>query len=180
MPLPHDQPPSEPYDQGDEPLTRDEGPELHGVDDIADAALDAHSRPIVVSAYTASGTVIHDEMHHGSVINTLCRQHGLAPLTSRDQTANPVFNAVNLTTPRQPYTWPKPKALYVARNPEESPGAAASTHKNLPLTAPARGLMGLLLARFNPGGKAPTTYGEAFEAISTHGSDLFGTTDDNA
>ncbi|WP_404430311.1 hypothetical protein LG299_11450 [Microbacterium lacus] len=135
---------------------------------------------IVVSAYTASGTVIHDEMHHGSVINTLCRQHGLAPLTSRDQTANPVFNAVNLTQPRQPYTWPKPKALYVAKNPEESPAAAASTHKNRPLTAPARGLMGLLLARFNPGGKAPTTYGEAFEAISTHGSELFGTTDDKA
>ena len=133
---------------------------------------------IVVSAYTASGTVIHDEMHHGSVINTVCRQHGLAPLTLRDQTANPLFNAVNLTTPRQPYAWPTPKALYVAKNPEESPVNAPTTHKARPLTAPARGLMGLLLARYNPGGKAPETYGEAYETIIEHGSALFGTADD--
>ena len=77
---------------------------------------------IAVSAYTAAGTVIHDEMHHGSVINTLCRLHGLRPLTARDESANPIFNAVNLTDPRQPYTWPQPTALYTPTNPEESPG----------------------------------------------------------
>lgn len=134
---------------------------------------------VVVSAYTARETVIHDEMHHGSVINTLCRQHGLAPLTLRDQTANPIFNAVTLTQPRQPYTWPAPKALYVGRNPEEDDASsAAATHKHRPLTAPAIGLMGLLLARYNPGAKAPTTYAEAFQTITRFGSDLFGTRDD--
>lgn len=134
---------------------------------------------IVVSAYTASGTVIHDEMHHGSVINTVCRQHGLKPLTLRDQSANPIFNAVNLTQPRQPYTWPKPKALYKGRNPEEDDAAAsATTHKHRPLTAPAQGLTGLLLARFNPGSKAPTTYAEAYEALTRFGDGLFGTYDD--
>ena len=133
---------------------------------------------IVVSAYTARNTVIHDEMHHGSVINTLCRQHGLRPLTFRDQSANPIFNAINLTDPRQPYTWPQPTALYVPANPEESDAsAAASKHKHRPLTAPARGLMGLLLARFSPGVKAPETYGEAYDAIVNYGAGLFGTYD---
>lgn len=133
---------------------------------------------IVVSAYTAPNTVIHDEMHHGSVINTLCRQHGLEPLTLRDQSANPIFNAVNLTHPRQPYTWPQPKALYAAANPEEADAtAAAQTHRNRPLTAPARGLMGLLLARFNPGAKAPETYGEAYDTVVNYGGGLFGTYD---
>ena len=38
--------------------------------------------------------------------------------------------------------------------------------------------MGLLLARYNPGGKAPETYGEAYKTITEHGSALVGTTDD--
>jgi phospholipase C len=132
---------------------------------------------IVVSAYTARNTVIHDEMHHGSIINTLCRQHSLRPLTVRDESANPIFNAVNLTEPRQPYTWPAPQSLFRSDNPEEAPHKMAEKHKNRPLTAPAQGLTGLLLARFNPGSKVPTTYGEAFEAISTYGQGLFGTVD---
>ena len=134
---------------------------------------------IVVSAYTAAGTVIHDEMHHGSVINTLCRQHGLAPLTLRDQSANPIFNSINLTDPRQPYTWPQPTALYAGRNPEEDDAAAAAAkHKHRPLTAPAQGLTGLLLARYNPGSKAPETYAEAYDAVVRYGKGLFGTYDD--
>ncbi|RLK52262.1 alkaline phosphatase family protein [Microbacterium telephonicum] len=133
---------------------------------------------IVVSAYTAAGTVVHDEMHHGSVINTLCRLHGLRPLTARDQTANPIFNAVNLTTPRQPYTWPQPKALYAPPNPEK--GAQKSgdeKHHARPLTSPARGLLGLLSSRFDPGAKIPENYGEAYDALVLNGDGLFGTFD---
>jgi len=37
--------------------------------------------------------------------------------------------------------------------------------------------MGLLLARFSPGAKAPETYGEAYEAVVRYGTGLFGTTD---
>ncbi len=133
---------------------------------------------IVVSAYTAKNTVIHDEMHHGSIINTLSRLHGLRPLTARDESANPIFNAINLTEPRQPYTWPQPTSNFVMPNPEESPRKSASTHKKRPLTAPAQGLTGLLLARFNPSSKVPTTYGEAFEALELYGTGLFGTYDD--
>jgi phospholipase C len=132
---------------------------------------------IVVSAYTAAGTVIHDEMHHGSVVNTLCRLHGLRPLTRRDEGANPIFNAVNVTTPRQPYSWPQPASLYVPPNPEGTGKATEEKHRKRPLTAPARGLLGLLTARFDPGAPVPTTYGEAYDALVTYGRGLFGTRD---
>jgi len=132
---------------------------------------------IVVSAYTAAGTVIHDEMHHGSVINTLCRLHGLRPLTARDAGANPVFNAINLTVPRQPYTWPQPSSLWRPPNPEAVAEQTTATHKRRPLTSPARGLVGLLMSRFNRDAAIPTTYGEAFDALVEHGDGLFGTTD---
>ena len=133
---------------------------------------------IVVSAYTAAGTVVHDEMHHGSITNTLCRLHGLRPLNVRDETANPIFNAVNLTTPRQPYSWPQPASLYAPANPER--GARKSTdekHHKRPLTPPARGLLGLLTARFDPGRPIPATYGEAYDALVEHGTGLFGAYD---
>ncbi|WP_282837358.1 alkaline phosphatase family protein [Microbacterium flavum] len=133
---------------------------------------------IVVSAYTASGTVIHDEMHHGAVINTLCRQHGLKPLNARDAGANPIYNAINTATPRQPYTWPKPSSLWKPPNPESVAEHTTPTHKRRPLTSPARGLLGLLMSEFDPGAPLPKTYGEAYEALTRHGKGLFGTRDD--
>lgn len=132
---------------------------------------------IVVSAYTAAGTVIHDEMHHGSIINTLCRQHGLRPLTARDAGANPIYNAVNSTVARQPYTWPQPSSLWRPPNPEAVSGSTTEAHKRRPLTSPARGLLGLLMSQFNPDGKIPQTYGEAYDALTRYGTGLFGTTD---
>lgn len=132
---------------------------------------------IVVSAYTAAGTVLHDEMHHGSVVNTLCRLHGLRPLTRRDEGANPILDAVNVATPRQPYSWPQPKSLYVPPNPESTGKATEEKHRKRPLTSPARGLLGLLTARFDPGSTIPTTYGEAYDALVSYGSGLFGTRD---
>lgn len=132
---------------------------------------------IVVSAYTAAGTVIHDEMHHGSLSATLAEQHGLAPLTDRDAGATPFSNAVNLDTPRQPYTWPTPTALWQPPNPEAVSDDTADAHRARPLTSPARGLLGMLLAHEAPGEKAPTTYGEAYDALTEHGTGLFGTTD---
>ncbi|MGP3533315.1 alkaline phosphatase family protein [Microbacterium sp. RD1] len=132
---------------------------------------------IVVSAYTAAGTVVHDEMNHGSVINTLCRLHGLRPLTRRDEAANPIFNAVNLTVPRQPYAWPQPTSLYVPANPETDAKATEEKHRKRPLTAPARGLLGLLTARFDPGSTPPATYGEAYDSLMKYGGGLFGVRD---
>jgi phospholipase C len=131
---------------------------------------------IVVSAYTAGGTIIHDEMHHGSVIATLNRLHGLEPLTRRDATANNVFNAINLTTPRQPYEWPSTHPQYTPPNPESGP-APHEEHKHRPLSPPAEGLLGLLLAKYEPDRAVPKTFGDAYDVLVKHGKGLFGVRD---
>lgn len=140
--------------------------------------LGARVPAIVVSAYTQSGSVIHDEMHHGSIINTLCRRHGLAPLNARDAGANPIFNAINAATARQPYTWPRPTSLWKPPNPEAVADDTTDAHKRRPLTSPARGLLGLLMSRFSPDAPIPQTYGDAYDALTRFGTGLFGTTDD--
>lgn len=131
---------------------------------------------ILVSAYTQPGTIVHDEMHHGALIATLNRLHGLEPLTRRDATANNVFNAVNLTRPRQPYTWPVTHPAYVPPNPEAVP-APHEQHKHRPLSTPAQGLLGVLLAKYEPNAPVPTTYGEAYDVLVKHGKGLFGDRD---
>lgn len=91
---------------------------------------------LVISAYTAPGTVLHDEMHHGSVIATLCRQHGLAPLTARDAGATAIHNAITLTAARQPSTWPQPTALWAPPNPEAVAEHTADAHRARPSPRP--------------------------------------------
>ncbi|MGB4779558.1 alkaline phosphatase family protein, partial [Microbacterium sp.] len=132
---------------------------------------------IVVSAYTPAGAVIHDEMHHGSVIATLTHQHGLEPLTARDEGATTIDNAVTLTHARQPYTWPRPAALWQPPNPEAVAPETVDAHRARPLTSPARGLLGLLLSKYAPDRKMPTTYGEAYDELQLYGKGLFGTRD---
>jgi phospholipase C len=131
---------------------------------------------ILVSAYTQSGTIVHDEMHHGSLIATLNRLHGLTPLTRRDATANNVFNAINLTVPRQPFEWPSTHPQYTPPNPESVP-KPHEEHKHRPLSTPAQGLLGLLLARYEPHAPVPATYGEAYDVLVAHGKGLFGLRD---
>lgn len=135
---------------------------------------------VVIGAYTDAGTVIHDEMHHGSVAATLCTQHGLAPLTARDAGATTIANAVTRTSARQPYTWPQPTSLWHPPNPEAVSEGTADAHRARPLTSPARGLLGMLMARYAPHEKVPTTYGEAYDALMEYGQGLFGTTDEAA
>lgn len=131
---------------------------------------------ILVSAYTQQGSIIHDEMHHGALAATLSRLHGLKPLTRRDATANNLFNAINLTTPRQPYEWPGTHPQYMPPNPE-STAAPHEEHKHRPLSSPAQGLLGLLLAKYEPDAHVPQTYGEAYDALVKHGHGLFGDRD---
>ncbi len=83
---------------------------------------------IVVGAHTPEGAVLHEQMHHGAVITTLCRRYGLAPLTERDAGANPIFSATSHATPRHPSTWPTPQALWMPPNPE---AVAAHTSEGL-------------------------------------------------
>ncbi|GGD68054.1 alkaline phosphatase family protein [Microbacterium murale] len=140
--------------------------------------LGARVPAIVISAHTAAGTVINDEMHHGSVVKTLCEQHGLSPLTRRDADAPSMRNAVTLKTPRQPALWPDVHSPYVPKNPEArraKPTDAA--HRDRPLTAPALGLIGLLLEKYEPGAELPRTYGDAYAVLQKHGQDLFGVRD---
>lgn len=131
---------------------------------------------IAVSAYTRAGTVINDEMHHAAVISTLNRLHGLKPLTARDAGANSLFNVVNLQAPRPASDWPDTHPQYTPANPESVP-EPLERFRDRPLTSPASGLMGLLIARYGkPGETVPDTYGEAFDSLMEHGKGLFGTT----
>ena len=81
---------------------------------------------IAVSAYTRKGTIVNDEMHHGSVIATLTRLHGLKPLTRRDATANDLFQMINLTKPRHPADWPVTR---LAVHPAQPGGEGARTRR---------------------------------------------------
>jgi phospholipase C len=138
--------------------------------------LGARVPAIAVSAYTRRNTIVHDEMHHGSVIATLTRLHGLRPLTRRDAGANDLFSIVNLQTPRDPSTWPVVHPMYVPPNPDEDEpiDLKDGAHKDKPISPPGRGLLGLLLARYGSSDEAePTTYAEAYETIHRHGLGLF-------
>ncbi|GAA1057058.1 hypothetical protein GCM10017608_09260 [Agromyces luteolus] len=130
---------------------------------------------IAISAYTAEGTVIHDPMHHGSVIATLCAAHGLDPLTDRDDGAPTIRNAVTLDAPRHPLTWPATTPQYTPPNPEAEPLHPGDAHRTAPLSPPAKGLLGLLIAKYGDGEPEPTTYGEAYELLQKYGVGLFGT-----
>ncbi|UNK70907.1 alkaline phosphatase family protein [Microbacterium sp. H1-D42] len=130
---------------------------------------------IAVSAYTAKNTIIHDEMHHGSVIATLNRLHGLKPLTARDAGANNLLSVVNLTKPRHPGDWPDTTASFTPPNPEATPGHPAHANKDKPLTPPAEGILGLLLAKSGlPRDRMPKTFGEAYELLESEAKGLFG------
>jgi len=130
---------------------------------------------IVVSAYTKAGSVINDEMHHGAIIHTLSQLHGLRPLTRRDDAARGIFSAVNLTRPRQPALWPDARAAYVPPNPERM--LPHEVHAGRPLTPPAEGLLGILLAKYEPDAPIPHTYADAYNTLVRHGTGLFGTVD---
>ncbi|SIN72322.1 alkaline phosphatase family protein [Agromyces cerinus] len=130
---------------------------------------------IAISAYTRSGTVINDEFHHAAVIATLSKKYGLDPLTDRDERARDLADALNLAVPRHPSTWPSPTPQYVPPNDEEHPPSDADRTSTRPLSPPAQGLLGLLLAKYGePGEKQPETYAEAYELLHKYGDGLFG------
>jgi phospholipase C len=132
---------------------------------------------LVISAYTKRGSIIHERMDHGSVLKTLEKLHGLAPLTHRDAAAKSIENAVTLRTPRQPALWPDVHASYVPPNPEAAGSNRHAEHPLRPLTPPARGLLGILLAKYEPDAPIPETYQDAYAALQKHGKGLFGVRD---
>lgn len=128
---------------------------------------------IAVSAYTKAGTIVHDEIHHAAVIATLSALHGLAPLTDRDRGARTLFDVTNLTTPRHPSTWPTVSPAYVPPLLDEDQVEELKSSLK-PLTSPAKGLLGLLLAKYaGPGHPEPETYQDAYDILTTYGLGLF-------
>jgi phospholipase C len=133
---------------------------------------------ILISAYAARGTVVNELMHHSNVIKTLTQLHDLKPLTERDRTGVSIENGLRLTSPRQPALWPDVHASYVPPNPEDdSHGKPHDVFPLRPLTPPAKGLLGLLLAKFDPSAPVPMTYADAYQALTSHGTGLFGVRD---
>lgn len=139
--------------------------------------LGARVPTFVVSAYTDPGTIINEPMHHGDVIHTLTQQHGLEPVTHRDATARGLQNVLNRTVPRQPQLWPDVPRPYVPRNPESVDRVPTEEQLRRPLTAPAIGLLGLLLAKYEPEAPIPQAFGEAYDMLTKHGVGLFGDRD---
>ncbi len=133
----------------------------------------------VVSAYTDPGTIVNATMHHGSIAHTLCQQHGLEPLTHRDAEAEGIHNVLNRTVPRQPQLWPEVTPPYVPTNPEAAARRRRprGAERDRPITAPAKGLLGLLLARYEPDAPVPETFGDAYDVLTKHGMGLFGDRD---
>jgi phospholipase C len=128
---------------------------------------------VVVSAYTEAGSVFSDQLDHCSVVSTLSHVHGLAPLTERDAAAAPILAAANRSTPRPIDSWPIVRPARVAPPPtsvSRRVGQRAPTPTGL-------GLLGLLLARFDPAAPIPDGFPTAFDILSDHGDGLFGVRD---
>lgn len=131
----------------------------------------------VVSAYTEPGTIINEPMHHAAVVHTLTQQHGLEPLTHRDADARGIQDVLNRKVPRQPQLWPDVATPYVPRNPEHRRSAPSERDRRRPLSAPGKGLLGLLLAKYEPDAPVPETFGDADDVLTKHGMGLFGDRD---
>jgi phospholipase C len=114
-------------------------------------------------------------MNHSSVTATLEKKYRLEPLTQRDAVAPTIDNAITLTRPRQPATWPQTHPQWVPPNPEAGPPVSGLDGER-PLGPPGVGLLGMLIAHY--GGdetRVPRTYREAHELIEVSGKGLFGT-----
>jgi len=116
---------------------------------------------IVISPYTQAGTIIGDQaddpetiFDHSSVLATVEKRFGLAPLTERDKAANTLEAALNVGKPRMtdaeaPMTLPNPApdpvapAAVMARMAAPAPPAAAPT---APLSKNQQSLVDLALA----------------------------------
>lgn len=129
---------------------------------------------IAVSAWTKTGTIINDEMHHAAAIRSLCNKYNMKPLTARDENARDLSNAVNLSEPRQPWNWPETTPQYVPPNPEAT-GPFSPAVSQMPLTPPALALLGMLAEKFGVTNEPkPKTIGEAYDILQRLGKGLFG------
>lgn len=130
---------------------------------------------ILVSAHVERGSVFTHEMHHGSLAATLSERFGFEPLTARDADAPSMGDSFNREVPRHVADWPAPSAAFVPENPEETHPAKADPDR--PLSPPAQGLLGLILAKYGTAeekANPPATFADAYEILEKHGQGLFG------
>ncbi|MCX6924190.1 MAG: hypothetical protein NT154_13410, partial [Verrucomicrobia bacterium] len=112
---------------------------------------------MVVSAYTAKGTIIGDDpsdaatvFDHSSVLATVEKRFGLEPLTKRDRAANTLEIAINLAAPRllpteAPTQLPDPAADAAVAGAADPAGIFAADAK-APLSANQKTMAALALA----------------------------------
>jgi phospholipase C len=81
---------------------------------------------VIVSPWVAEESVFNEEYRHTSLIATLREQWGLGdPFTARDAAARTFSSVFTLDTPRDPTTWPVPKARPVPPMQQETAALGA-------------------------------------------------------
>ncbi|HEY1325425.1 MAG TPA: alkaline phosphatase family protein [Casimicrobiaceae bacterium] len=124
---------------------------------------------IAISAYTQENTIVNRQIHHGALVRTLCEKYDLDYLTERDRTAPDLSDALNLSEPRDPSTWPTPIPRAPALHP---PGRI----EDRPPNDLEKAIVGLAIARFSEQPTAtpmPQTVGEAQSLLRTLVGDRF-------
>ena len=120
---------------------------------------------IVVSAYTQANTIVNRTVNHAALIRTLCAKYDLDALTDRDRNAPDLSDAINLTQPRDPSTWPSPI-------PRPAPPPPSLDER--PLNGVEQILVGLALAKFSPQPvPMPTRLGDAVSLLRSLVGDTF-------
>lgn len=134
---------------------------------------------IAISAYTGSGTIVSDPVHHAALIRTLSRKWGLPYLTQRDRKAPDLSAALNLAVPRAISTWPVTVPRPVPPDATVTDPTSA-TLSPVPLNDLARHIVGLALTHFTGQEIAqdaiPTTAGAAYAALAPLARGAFGRT----
>ena len=149
------------------PATPPQNPQFQGELGFLFDRLGLRVPAIVVSAYTQANTIINRPVHHAALIRTLCSKYDLGHLTDRDLNAPDLSDAINLSQPRDPSTWPTPI-------PRPAPVPPVLDHR--PLNDLEKTIVGLAIARFSPAPSAtplPGTLGDARTLLRTLVGDAF-------
>ncbi|MEP7060935.1 MAG: alkaline phosphatase family protein [Betaproteobacteria bacterium] len=151
------------------PATPPDNPQFEGELGFLFNRLGVRVPAIAISAYTEANTVVNRPIHHGALVRTLCEKHNLHFLTERDRNAPDLSDAINLTEPRDPSTWPVPIPRPAGLHP---PGRL----EDRPPNDLEKTIVGLTIARFSPQPGAtpmPQTVGEAQTLLRTLVGDTF-------
>ena len=151
------------------PATPPDNPQFQGELGFLFDRLGVRVPTIAISAYTQANTIVNRPIHHAALVRTLCTKYNLTFLTERDRNAPDLSDAINLTEPRDPSTWPTPIPRPAGLHP---PGRL----EDRPPNDLEKTIVGLTIARFSPQPSAtpmPETVGEAQTLLRTLVGDAF-------